>query len=109
MVGCAEHDRVARGVVDGQHRVVVAPTTSVPIRLLVAVAVATPLMAVAAPGNVAVPLPDALPKVTCVLLSVVTVLPPASWTVAVRVREPPPAVDPDVVSETCEAAPKTIV
>ena len=79
------------------------------MRLLVAVAVATPLTAVAAPGKVAVPVPDALLNVTWVVLSLVTVLPPASCTVAVNVREPPPAVEPDVASETCDAAPSTIV
>ncbi len=88
---------------------VVAPTTIVPMSWLVAVAVAMPLTAVAALGKVAVPVPDALPKVTWVALSVVTVLPPASCTVAVSVREPPPRVEPDVASETCEAAPSTIV
>jgi hypothetical protein len=56
---------------------VVAPTVIVPFSWLVAVVVATPLTAVAA-GKLAVPVPDALLKVTWVVLSVVTVLPPAS-------------------------------
>ena len=62
---------------------VVAPTTIVPVSKLVAVAVTTPLEAVAAAGKLAVPVPEFLLKVTCVVLSVVTVLPPASWIVAV--------------------------
>ena len=72
----------------------VAPTTIVPINLFVAVAVATPFTAVAAPGKVAVPVPEFLLNVTWVVLSVVTVLPPASWIVPVSVRDPPPAVEP---------------
>ncbi len=75
---------------------VVPPTTIVPISWLVEVAVATPLTAVAALGKLAVPVPDALLKVIWVALSVVTVLPPASLTVPVSVREPPPAVEPEV-------------
>jgi len=65
--------------------------------------------AVAAPGNVALPVPEALLKVTVVVLSVVTVLPAASLIVAVRVRLPPPAVDPEVVIVAVLAAPGTIV
>ncbi len=70
---------------------------------------ATPFTAVAAPGKVAVPVPEALPKVTCVALSVVTVLPPASWIVAVTVREPPPAVEPEVARVTWLAAPTVML
>jgi len=87
----------------------VAPTTIVPTRLLVAVAVATPLEAVAAPGKVAVPVPEFLLKVTVVVLSVVTVLPPASCTVPVSVREPPPAVEPEVVIVTWLAGPSVML
>ena len=46
--------------------------------------VATPPAAVALPVPVTVPAPDALLKATSVELSVVTVLPAASWIVAVR-------------------------
>ena len=51
--------------------------------------VATPLAAVAVPVPVTVPAPDCLPKVTTVVLSAVTVLPAASWIVAVRTRVAP--------------------
>ena len=50
------------------------------------VLVATPLEAVALPVPVTVPAPEALAKATTVLLSEVTVLPAASWIVAVRMR-----------------------
>ena len=51
--------------------------------------VATPLAAVAVPVPVTVPAPDCLPKVMTVVLSAVTVLPAASWIVAVRTRVAP--------------------
>ena len=51
--------------------------------------VATPLAAVAVPVPVTVPAPDCLAKVTTVVLSAVTVLPAASWIVAVRTRVAP--------------------
>ena len=51
--------------------------------------VATPLAAVAVPAPVTVPVPDCLPKVMTVVLSAVTVLPAASWIVAVRTRVAP--------------------
>ena len=63
----------------------------------------------AAPGNVAVPVPEFLLNVTWVVLSVVTVFPPASWIVPVRVRLPPPAVEPEVVSVTWVAAPTVML
>ena len=53
------------------------------------VLVATPLAAVAVPVPVTVPAPEALAKVTTVVLSPVTVLPAASWIVAVRTRVAP--------------------
>ena len=53
------------------------------------VLVATPAAAVAVPVPVTVPAPDCLPKVTTVVLSEVTVLPAASWIVAVRTRVAP--------------------
>ena len=46
-------------------------------------------VAVAVPVPVTVPAPEALAKVTTVLLSAVTVLPAASWIVAVRRRVAP--------------------
>ena len=51
--------------------------------------VATPLAAVAVPVPVTVPAPEALAKVTTVVLSEVTVLPAASWIVAVSTRVAP--------------------
>ena len=53
------------------------------------VLVATPAAAVAVPVPVTVPAPEALAKVTTVVLSPVTVLPAASWIVAVRTRVAP--------------------
>ena len=51
--------------------------------------VATPATAVALPVPVTLPVPDALAKATTVELSEVTVLPAASWIVAVRTRVAP--------------------
>ena len=53
------------------------------------VLVATPLAAVALPVPVTVPAPEAFAKATTVVLSEVTVLPAASWIVAVRTRVAP--------------------
>ena len=53
------------------------------------VLVATPVAAVALPVPVTVPAPEALAKATTVVLSEVTVLPAASWIVAVRTRVAP--------------------
>ena len=72
--------------------------------------VATPLDAVALPVPLTVPAPEALAKATTVELSEVTVLPAASWIVAVRTRVAPEvrfAVEP--VSEIWLAAPWTTV
>jgi hypothetical protein len=57
-----------------------------PIRSPVIVFVAIPFEAVALPVPVTVPAPEALAKLTTVVLSEVTVLPAASWIVAVRTR-----------------------
>ena len=51
--------------------------------------VATPATAVSLPVPVTVPAPEALAKATTVVLSEVTVLPAASWIVAVRTRVAP--------------------
>ena len=51
--------------------------------------VATPAAAVALPVPVTVPAPDCLANVTTVVLSEVTVLPAASWIVAVSTRVAP--------------------
>ncbi len=64
---------------------IVTEPTSWPVSVLVAI----PLAAVAVPVPVTVPAPDCLPKVTTVVLSLVTVLPAASWIVAVRTRVVP--------------------
>ncbi len=64
----------------------------------------------AVPVPVTVPVPPALPKATTVVLSEVTVLPAASWIVAVRTRVAPDvrlAVAP--VSSIWPAAPWTTV
>ena len=88
----------------------VASMTTAPTSWPVIVLVATPATAVAVPVPVTVPAPDCLPKVTTVVLSEVTVLPAASWIVAVSTR-----VAPEVrlvtapVSEICVAAPWTTV
>ena len=66
---------------------IVTEPTSAPVIVLVA----TPLAAVAVPVPVTVPAPDCLAKVTTVVLSAVTVLPAASWIVAVRTRVAPDA------------------
>ena len=53
------------------------------------VLVATPATAVSVPSPVTVPAPESLAKVTTLVLSEVTVLPAASWIVAVRARVAP--------------------
>ena len=58
---------------------IVTEPTSTPVTVFVA----TPLEAVALPVPLTVPAPEAFPKATTVELSEVTVLPAASWTVAV--------------------------
>ena len=71
---------------------------------------ATPPTAVLLPVPVTVPAPEALVNATTVLLSEVTVLPAASWIVAVRTRVAPEvrlAVEPE--SEIWVAAPWTTV
>ena len=85
---------------------IVTEPTSAPVIVLVA----TPLAAVALPVPVTVPAPEALAKVTTVVLSEVTVLPAASWIVAVRTRVAPEVrlvVEP--VSTIWAAAPWTTV
>ena len=62
-----------------------------PTRAPVIVFVAIPAVAVALPVPVTVPAPEALVNATTVLLSPVTVLPAASWTVAVSTRVAPEA------------------
>ena len=69
----------------------VASIVTEPTRAPVIVLVATPAVAVAVPVPVTVPAPDCLAKVMTVLLSAVTVLPAASWIVAVRTRVAPEA------------------
>ena len=64
---------------------IVTEPTSSPVIVLVA----TPAAAVALPVPVTVPAPEALAKATTVVLSEVTVLPAASWIVAVRTRVAP--------------------
>ena len=83
---------------------------TVPSRSPVTVLVATPLEAVALPVPVTVPSPPDLAKATTVELSDVTVLPAASWIVAVRTRVAPEvrlAVEP--VRTMSAAAPCTTV
>ena len=67
----------------------VASIVTEPTSAPVIVFVATPAAAVAVPVPVTVPAPDCLPKVTTVVLSAVTVLPAASWIVAVSTRVAP--------------------
>ena len=67
----------------------VASIVTEPTRAPVIVLVATPAAAVALPVPVTVPAPDALVKAMTVVLSAVTVLPAASWMVAVRTRVAP--------------------
>ena len=67
----------------------VASIVTGPARTPVIVLVATPLAAVALPVPVTVPAPEALAKATTVELSAVTVLPAASWIVAVSTRFAP--------------------
>ena len=64
---------------------IVTEPTSAPVIVLVA----TPPTAVSLPVPVTVPAPEALAKATTVVLSQVTVLPAASWIVAVRTRVAP--------------------
>ena len=67
----------------------VASIVTEPASAPVIVFVATPLAAVALPVPVTVPAPRACAKATTVVLSEVTVLPAASWIVAVRTRVAP--------------------
>ena len=67
----------------------VASIVTEPTRAPVIVLVATPAAAVALPVPVTVPAPEAFAKATTVVLSEVTVLPAASWIVAVRTRVAP--------------------
>ena len=67
----------------------VASIVTEPTRAPVIVLVATPATAVSLPVPVTVPAPEALAKATTVELSEVTVLPAASWIVAVRTRVAP--------------------
>ena len=88
----------------------VASIVTEPTSAPVIVFVATPLEAVAVPVPLTVPEPEALAKVTTVELSDVTVLPAASWIVAVTTRVVPEvrsAVEP--VIAICVAAPWTTV
>ncbi len=88
----------------------VASIVTEPTRAPVIVLVATPPAAVAFPVPVTVPVPEALVKATTVELSAVTVLPAASWIVAVRTRVAPEvrlAVEP--VRTMSAAAPWTTV
>ena len=64
---------------------IVTEPTSWPVTAFVA----TPATAVSLPVPVTVPAPEALPKATTVVLSEVTVLPAASWIVAVSTRLAP--------------------
>ena len=66
---------------------IVTEPTSGPVIVLVA----TPPTAVALPVPVTVPVPDACANATTVELSAVTVLPAASWIVAVSTRVAPEA------------------
>ncbi len=67
----------------------VASIMTAPTRAPVTVLVATPLAAVALPVPLTVPAPEAFAKATTVVLSEVTVLPAASWIVAVSTRVAP--------------------
>ena len=67
----------------------VASIVTEPASWPVIVLVATPATAVSLPVPVTVPAPEALAKATTVLLSEVTVLPAASWIVAVSTRVAP--------------------
>ena len=67
----------------------VASIVTEPASWPVIVLVATPATAVSLPVPVTVPAPEALAKATTVVLSVVTVLPAASWIVAVSTRVAP--------------------
>ena len=67
----------------------VASIVTEPASAPVTVFVATPATAVSLPVPVTVPAPDALAKATTVELSEVTVLPAASWIVAVSTRVAP--------------------
>ncbi len=85
---------------------IVTEPTSAPVTVFVA----TPAAAVSVPVPLTVPAPEALAKSTTVVLSEVTVLPAASWSVAVRTRVAPEvrfAVAP--VSAIWAAAPWTTV
>ena len=67
----------------------VASIVTEPASAPVIVFVATPATAVSLPVPVTVPAPEALANATTVVLSEVTVLPAASWIVAVRTRVAP--------------------
>ena len=88
----------------------VASIVTEPASWPVIVLVATPATAVSLPVPVTVPAPEALANATTVVLSEVTVLPAASWIVAVRTRVAPEVrlvVAP--VSAISAAAPWTMV
>ena len=88
----------------------VASIVTEPTRAPVIVLVATPATAVSLPVPVTVPAPEALANATTVVLSEVTVLPAASWIVAVSTRVAPEVrfvVAP--VSAIWVAAPWTMV
>ena len=88
----------------------VASIVTEPASWPVIVFVATPAAAVALPVPVTVPAPRCLANATTVVLSEVTVLPAASWIVAVSRRVVPEVrsvVEP--VSAICAAAPWTTV
>ena len=97
-VGRAGEDDVGGGAVDdgegaeragGQAAPTWLPSSTEPTSAPVIVFVATPATAVSLPVPVTVPAPEALAKATTVVLSEVTVLPAASWIVAVRTRVAP--------------------
>ena len=69
----------------------IASIVTDPMSWPVTVLVAMPATAVSLPVPVTVPAPDALAKPTTVVLSEVTVLPAASWIVAVSRRVAPEA------------------
>ena len=88
----------------------VASMVTAPTSWPVIVLVATPFEAVAVPVPVTVPAPDAFENVTTVELSLVMVLPAASWIVAVRIRFVPEARSlSEPLSATLTAEPWTTV
>jgi hypothetical protein len=72
---------------------------------LVTLRVATPFEAVAVPRPATVPEPPVFANATTVELSLVTVFPFASWTVAVSVWPLPAIVEPLSESAICAAGP----